>query len=92
MIRELISKIRLLVLGPVLNRFSRLTPGQIETLMLLASDESTTKHGIARTELACPTDNLATNQVNVEIQALKSTVAELRERIDVLERIYTNEK
>ena len=90
MIRDLISKIRQIVLGPVLNRFSRLTPGQIETLMMLASDESEAKRSFASANIVEPKDYVAPHHSHVEIQALKSTVAEMRERIDVLERIYKN--
>jgi hypothetical protein len=63
-----------------------MTPGQVEALILMASDES-----VSQTLGSQPSTstNLAIDAASAtELSVLKAKVAELSERIDVLERLY----
>lgn len=89
MIRTLIAKLRLVIFGPVLNRFSRLTPGQVESLMLLANEGSLIKP--SKSHQATPMFQIPPVQITQsldELARLKSKVADLSERVEVLERMY----
>lgn len=86
MIRNLMAKIRLLVLGPVLNRLSRLTPGQIESLIMMTND------GVSlfldRPETNTSVTTALDQGIVDEVTRLRMKVADLTERLEVLERLY----
>lgn len=86
--RGIISRLRHLLVGPVLNRFSRMTPGQVEALILMASDESAPLSTRTDSSMTSPSPAVADHESRSEITSLKSKLAELTERVDVLERIY----
>ncbi len=90
MLRNIISIVRSLIVGPSLTKLSRLKKSEIDNIMTLSSEDPVYRYLVdSSSQKAAPetTAKALPEHLSKELSALQEQVTILSERVEVLERI-----